>query len=176
MRRRNDSLLTSNDRAKLYVEMWKQTVDVQEHFNDIEMRIRTAAITILTFVLGGASLALPQGTQVSLWSHHPQLASLVLVMGALLWAAFYFVDQWWYHPLLLGAVKHGETLECELQTYLPKAGLTLEISKSSPFPLVLGFRSWKYKHEVHSKHKMTIFYGAIFTLLLVSAVGLQFAH
>jgi hypothetical protein len=58
--------LDPKERAELYLEMWKQTVQVQMHFNDIEMKVRTAAITVLTFVLGGASLALREGTRVEL--------------------------------------------------------------------------------------------------------------
>lgn len=32
--------LTAHERVGHYIEMWKQTVTVQQHFNDIEWRIR----------------------------------------------------------------------------------------------------------------------------------------
>ena len=37
---------------KLQVEAWKTTVQVQEHFNEIEMKIRALAITVLTAGIG----------------------------------------------------------------------------------------------------------------------------
>lgn len=103
--------MNDEEQARLYVEMWKQTIEVQKHFNDIELRIRGLALTVLTFTLGGASLALRDGTTVRLGALELQLSSLVLLIGAVIWLTFYFVDQIWYHRLLLGAVVHGETLE-----------------------------------------------------------------
>ncbi|MEM1398025.1 MAG: hypothetical protein AAGH38_11345, partial [Pseudomonadota bacterium] len=44
--------MTNEDKA-LLLSAWKQTVDVQMHFNDLELRIRNFA-----FVLTGAFLAL----------------------------------------------------------------------------------------------------------------------
>jgi hypothetical protein len=80
--------LDPKERAELYLEMWKQTVQVQMHFNDIEMKVRTAAITVLTFVLGGASLALREGTRVELIWVKPPLATVTLFLGLVLWGAF----------------------------------------------------------------------------------------
>jgi hypothetical protein len=34
------AVLTVEDRTKFLLEVWKKTVDVQQHFNDVEMRIR----------------------------------------------------------------------------------------------------------------------------------------
>ena len=35
------------------LEIWKKTIDVQQHFNDIELRIRNFALTAFTFIIGG---------------------------------------------------------------------------------------------------------------------------
>ena len=37
-----------------YIDIWKQTVAVQMHFNDIEWRIRGLALTVATFAIGAA--------------------------------------------------------------------------------------------------------------------------
>lgn len=37
---------------KILLEAWKQCVDVQMHFNDMEMRIRSFAVTVMTAVSG----------------------------------------------------------------------------------------------------------------------------
>lgn len=155
--------LNRKERTELYLEMWKQTVQVQMHFNEIEMKVRTAAITVLTFVLGGASLALREGTRVELIWIRPPLATVTLFLGLVLWGAFYFVDQWWYHRLLIGSVIHGETLEEELQLSLPMAGLTKQISESSPKEYRI---LWGKKREMHSPTKMKVFYGIVAVLML----------
>lgn len=155
--------LDPKEQAELYLEMWKQTVQVQMHFNDIEMKVRTVAITVLTFVLGGASLALREGTRVELTWVKPPLASLMLFLGLILWGAFYFVDQWWYHRLLIGSVVHGKALEAELRNTLPKAGLTKQISESSPKEYRI---LWGRKREMHSPDKMKVFYGIVAFLMI----------
>jgi hypothetical protein len=166
--------LPGADQAALYLELWKQTVDVQKHFNDIELRIRGLALTVLTFILGGASLAIRDGTTVTLASYQIDLGSIILVLGFFLWLSFYFVDQIWYHRLLIGAVIHGSALESELRRWLPAAGLTDQISKSSPYEMKLGVWKISRRVELHSSDKIKVFYFFIATLLLVLAVGVQF--
>ena len=158
-----------------YIEMWKQTITVQQHFNDIEMKIRSLALTVLTFVLGGASVAIRNGTTVRVRWFDLQLGTLILAFGLFMWIAFYMVDQIWYHRLLMGAVKHGEALEDELRKILPAAGLTHTISAASPYPLKISI--WKghvlWKHDLHSKEKMSLFYWFIAVLLIIFAAITQ---
>ena len=42
------------------VDAWKTTVSVQQHFNDLELRVRNFAITFMTAVLGLVGLALKE--------------------------------------------------------------------------------------------------------------------
>ena len=42
------------------VEIWKKTIDVHQHFNNIEMRIRNIAITVLAALLGVVGFALKE--------------------------------------------------------------------------------------------------------------------
>jgi hypothetical protein len=164
----------TEDERDCYIEMWKQTIEVQKHFNDIELRIRGLALTVLTFVLGGASLAVRNGTTVSLNGFRLQQGTLILALGILLWLTFYFVDQIWYHRLLIGAVVHGEKLEDELRKVLPVTGLTHQISKSSPYLLKISIAKrtlWKY--ELHSKQKLSFFYWFIAGLLALLAIIIQ---
>ncbi len=39
---------TVNEQQKDIIEIWKAVVEVQKHFNDIEMRIRAMLVTILS--------------------------------------------------------------------------------------------------------------------------------
>lgn len=37
------------------IEAWKKTIDVQQHFNTIEMQIRNIAVTVLTATIGASA-------------------------------------------------------------------------------------------------------------------------
>ncbi|MFJ1583526.1 hypothetical protein ACIOC1_09430 [Streptomyces sp. NPDC088197] len=156
-----------------YLEMWKQTIAVQQHFNDIEWRIRGFALTALTFTLGAAAVSARDGSAIKLAGQEIQLSSTISLLGLILWGAFYFVDQIWYHRLLIGAVQHGTALEKELQARLPKAGLTMEISASSPYPASIRLGSYRRSWSLHSARKLTIFYLIGASVLLVFAIALQ---
>lgn len=156
--------MNEDEQVRLYVEMWKKTIEVQQHFNDIELRVRQLALTVLTFVLGGASLALRDGTRVQLFGGSLPLGSLILLSGVVLWIAFGFVDGIWYHRLLIGAVKHGQELETEIGKALPLAGLTKQISASSPSTIAIG----KLRKQIHSGKKLLLFYSVISAVLVAS--------
>jgi hypothetical protein len=164
--------MTDHEKVGHYVEMWKQTVQVQQHFNDIEWRIRGLALTVLTFALGAAAVAARDGANFGRVS----LGTMVLMTSLLLWYSFYFVDKYWYHPLLKASVDHGETLETAINQFLPTEGLTKAISKGSgyiPRPLFGMIRI--HKGEMHSVDKLNRFYGLGAVALVVLAAALQVA-
>jgi hypothetical protein len=159
------------DKLKAYIELWKQTVDVQKHFNDIEMRVRGLALTVLTFALGAAAVAIKDGTKADVLGGHIPLATIILFISAVLWGIFYFVDQIWYHRLLIGSVVHGQALEAEIAKLIPlpgglKPGLTAQISESSPYqlPRVLGAK------QIHSSTKIGVFYAGVAAILIVFGI------
>ncbi|MEH0420218.1 hypothetical protein [Streptomyces sp. B21-083] len=156
-----------------YLEMWKQAIAVQQHFNDISWRIRGLALTALTAALGAAAVAAREKSTIEPFGWHIQLSTTLLLLGLVLWFSFYFVDQIWYHRLLVGAVKHGEVLEAALREKLPDAGLTQSISLNSPYTINLRAGSWRHPVKIHSSVKMLIFYLVGGITLLVLAVGLQ---
>jgi hypothetical protein len=76
------------DERQLLLEVWKQTIDTQMRFNDIAMKIRAFAWTLVAAVI--TAEALSSGTQ----GYFAILALLVV------WIAFYLMDRWWV-PLLV---------------------------------------------------------------------------
>jgi hypothetical protein len=167
------------DAAKLYVDLWKQAVDVQQHFNDIEIRIRSLALTVLTFAVGAAAVAIKDNTLVEVIHTDFHLSAIILFLGALLWLVFYFVDQVWYHRLLVGSVNYATVLEQEIAKLLhrdPKEGLTQAISASSPYPFKIGFRGHNLvAWQIHSAAKLKIFYWIIAALLIGFGTAAQVA-
>jgi hypothetical protein len=165
-------------------DAWKTTVDVQQHFNLIEMQIRNFAITTLTAVLGASALLhnehqkaiseaitnskpAPSNMMFILFGTMPiSLPDIVLAGGILVWLAFYFMDRWWYHPLLIGAVRHAETIEKTLKDGGAFGAefiqLSTEISKASPLRL--------FGVEIHSTRKIDLFYGIVTILLICGLI------
>lgn len=164
--------LTDKDRASLYVDMWKQTVTVQQHFNDIEWRIRGLALTAATFSVGAAGLAVNNG--------HPFPGAVILAVGLVLWYAFYFVDRYWYHPLLVASVLQGHAVEDKIeQVGLPGAALTRAISAGSPIDRPRVIRLFTRKNnrdtQLRSEGKLVWFYRIGALALAGAAIGFLMA-
>lgn len=50
--------MKESDAAKL--EVWKATIDVQKHFNELGLRVRSIAVTVLGALLAAAGYALKE--------------------------------------------------------------------------------------------------------------------
>jgi hypothetical protein len=142
-------------------------VDVQQHFNDLELRIRNFALVVTGAFIGLDGYALKDGGFGSILGVHFSISGLVVGCALLPLLAFYLMDRLWYHRLLMGSVKAADPVETSLRALGLVVDLGGEISRSSPFT-VFG---WK----VHSKYKMDWFYGIIAAGILVLALILAFA-
>jgi hypothetical protein len=112
---------------------------------------------------------------------------LVGIVGACL---FYFMDRYWYHRLLMGAVKQGAFIEEKYAEELPELGLTAKIGETSPVDVAewtsrpgrLGKKiadalvtEAKYRRDamLHSDAKIELFYksiGYLFLLLFIVTI------
>lgn len=106
------------------LETWKVTVGVQQHFNELQMRIRSIAITVLGAFLAAAGFSLKEHLHVTLAGWEFPLTTFILAAATLCWAAFYFMDRHGYHRLLRGAVAHGIFIEDSVAENWPELGLT----------------------------------------------------
>lgn len=144
------------DSIKLEIEVWKKSVDVQQHFNDIEMRIRNSAVTLLGGILAATGLALN--------ANRPLTAVWLLSAGLVTWLAFFFMDRYWYHQLLRGAVKNAYDIEVRLRSKVPGANLASTIGEYSKVK-ILG-------RDTNSTYRLDLFYEIVAVLLAISIVGL----
>jgi phosphoglycolate phosphatase-like HAD superfamily hydrolase len=150
----------SHAHVSFVVDIWKETVDVQQHFNDLELRIRNYALTVMAGVLGLGAYAVKESLQIVVRTHKLSGGALLLFVSTFLWLAFYFMDRFWYHKLLYGAVDHGRSIENRWKEVLPELSLTDSIGRYSP--LRLG------RFEMHTPRKIDLFYlvGVLFLLVL----------
>jgi hypothetical protein len=144
------------------IEIWKKIVDVQQHFNDLELRIRNFALIVTGAFLGLGGYAIKDGGMFSAWGWQVSVAGVVVFVAVFPLLAFYFMDRFWYHRLLEGAVAAGAEAEKALKGLGYSVELGSNISSNSPIPL----GRWKMR----SKHKMDAFYA----LLLLPLLALSF--
>lgn len=121
------------DDKEIGLEVWKATIEVQKHFNEIGIKIRSIAVTVLAAFLAVAGYAFKEGNE--------PLAGVILYASLACWIAFYLMDRVWYHRLLQEAVSHGERVEAELKPSIPNIDLTTRIRAASPvWGLSAGWR------------------------------------
>jgi hypothetical protein len=154
------------------IEIWKKIVDVQQHFNDLELRIRNFALIVTGAFLGLGGYAIRDGGTIVAFGWEVSVAGLVVLSAIFPLLAFYFMDRLWYHRLLDGAVQAGIEAEAALKDLGYKVGLGSSISAKSPFTL------WISGRRIHSRTKMDIFYWMlVMTLFVVGAcLGLGVRH
>jgi hypothetical protein len=79
------------------IEIWKKIVDVQQHFNDLELRIRNFALIVTGAFLGLGGYAIKDGGAINAFGHEVSIAGLVVFSAIFPMFAFYFMDRLWYH-------------------------------------------------------------------------------
>lgn len=152
--------------AALHVELWKQAVTVQQHFNDIGWRIRAIALTALTFTFGATGLTYANTSPVHVGAWSFSAAAVVPVFGAILWWAFWFMDAKWFHRLLIGSVVDGSRLEDLLKAHGVEVGLGAAITTES----AVKFKP--YKKPVRSTERLNLFYRVIGIVLALMSVAI----
>jgi hypothetical protein len=150
------------------IEIWKKIVDVQQHFNDLELRIRNFALVVTGAFLGLGGYAIKDAGIINAFGFEVSVAGLVVFSAIFPLFAFYFMDRLWYHRLLDGAVMAGIEAESALKDLGYKVDLGSKISEHSPFTL------WLTEKKIHSKTKMDLFYLMLVAALLIVAACLGF--
>ena len=111
---------------ELQLKVWEKTVDVQMHFNDLCLKVRSLAVSILGVLLGASAISYRFGGIVTLYDLEFHIAAVFIALSMMIWAAFYSMDRYWYHELLKGAVRHGR----EVEEALSKSSLIISLSES----------------------------------------------
>ena len=86
------------------IEIWKKTVEVQQHFNEIEMKIRNLAMTFIVALVGAVGFSIKEKLAIGAGDDSISLAVVLLFAGAVIWMFFWFMDRHWYqrlHPMMM---------------------------------------------------------------------------
>ena len=151
---------SSDDWTKNQIEIWKKTVDVQQHFNDIEMKIRNLAMTFIVALVGAVGFSIKEKITLGSGGDATSFPAVLLFAGVLIWMFFWFMDRHWYHRLLYGSVRQGMLIEKKLKKSGYEASLTDSIGQESPI-YIAG-------RKMRSPNKIDFFYFSLGALLLSS--------
>ena len=150
------------------IKIWKTIIEVQKHFNDIAIRLRSIAITLFTFFIAAMGFSVKEGVYIIICNLSIPLGTFIGLLGIIPIWGFYFMDRHWYHRFLKAAVKKGEEIEKNNITYFPEINLADAIKKESPYKF-LG------RYELHSDGKLILFYALLAIFLSIASIGLYFA-
>jgi hypothetical protein len=164
--------------SKEIVDLWKTAIDVEQHFNTVEMNVRNIFATIMVALIAGVGYSIKEKIAISLGISFAPVLSVAAIFITML---FYFVDRYWYHRLLVGSVMEAMRLEAEISKLSDvEIRLSRQISEESPVTLpkfVEAFASifitekgFREDRKLHSDGKIEIFYKSIMLLFAVLAV------
>lgn len=176
-----DKPVLSDEKKQQVIDIWKTVVGVQQHFNDIEMRVRAMFVTILLALFAAIGFLIDKKLTIPIWRLRVEFAAVLPLAGALGTYLFYFIDRYWYHRLLVGAVKHAMGIEKKYKDDLPELSLSDAIGKESPYKpagrlvrlaawLVVKEDRYRKTGNLHSDGKIELFYKPIALGLLVATV------
>ena len=168
-----------NSNRNAAISIWTKTVQTQEHFNEIGMKVRTMYATVLAGIISLYGIFVENSSDIKI--SKITIDAIVPICIAVIVAStlFYFVDRYWYHRLLMGAVKQGSFIEERWKDHLPEMGMGGKISAESPVDLsdkkfikavaklVVKDKKFHETDMLHSDGKIEIFYKPIRLLAIV---------
>jgi hypothetical protein len=174
----------SGESVKQIIEVWKTVVQVQQHFNDISMRIRSMFVTILLALFASIGFLYGKDLKLEIWKIDIQFAVLVPLFGIFGTYLFYFIDRYWYHRLLVGSVRHAINIETKYKNEMPELSLSKAIGAESPYE-PRGFARWvaclvvrderfRRTRRLHSDGKIELFYKTVMLVLFLTTLALAF--
>ncbi|OGO08870.1 MAG: hypothetical protein A2Y61_06165 [Chloroflexi bacterium RBG_13_60_13] len=112
------AFLTPSERANILLEEWKQVTGMQMHFNDMIIRMRTLAVSVVISVFGAAGFAIGQFEDrfVHIAGEDVHVAAIVIAFGLVLWLTIFIIDYGYYYKLLVGSVRRGWQIDDAFRT------------------------------------------------------------
>ena len=171
-----------DQQRKQIIEIWKTIVEVQMHFNDISMRIRSMFITILLALFASIGFLLNKELNLEILGYNVQFATLMPLFGIFATWLFYFIDRYWYHRLLVGSVKHAIEIEKKYKNDMPELSLSDAIGEESPYQprgavrwlanLLVRHDKYRETGKLHSDGKIELFYKSVILALALTTIML----
>ena len=133
------------------ITIWSQIVTVQQHFNDIGLKIRNLTLTAFTFIIAALGYVVKEDIVFYLGKIEIKAITIFSFLGAIIMSIFFFMDKYWYHKFLLGSVSQATKIENRWGKLIPELGLSNAISNKSRFQVL-----WRFTFD--SKRRFNFFY------------------
>jgi uncharacterized protein YegJ (DUF2314 family) len=174
-----------DERRKEIIEIWKIVVEVQQHFNDIGMRIRSMFVTILLALFASIGFLLDKKLGLNFGVVEVRFSTIIPIFGIIGTLLFYFIDRYWYHRLLVGSVKHAIEIEKKYKDIMPELSLSEAIGAESPYKpgrfvsmlakLIVRHQKFHQTGQLHSDGKLEFFYKSVILMLVLIMMVLALA-
>jgi len=152
-------------KEELILSAWIKIVETQMHFNDMVMKVRNLAITLVLAVFGAAAYSIQTPIFLNAHGREIHVAFFIICFGLAGWVALWIIDVSHFHKLLRGAVEYGMELEREYKgdpTLGKILGMTTRITEHS--------RKW-FGRDTSAAKKVAVFYLVVF----LSGIGFLYA-
>jgi len=154
--KREASRKSDHEEAQLILSAWTKIVDTQMHFNEMVMKVRSLAITLILAAFGAAAYSVQTPLFLNVYERPVHVAFFIIIFGLTGWLALWVMDLGHFHKLLRGAVAKGMALEEQYKNHALVGGLlgmTTAISSESRTLM---------KIKVSAGKKIGIFYAVVF--------------
>lgn len=138
------------------LKVWEKTIDMQMHFNKMCMRLRHAALSILSALLAATAIAIRLEGLIQTGSSQIPVASIFIYVAIIILLSFYLMDRFWYHLLLRGSVEYAKYLGEEAK----KSGLNFKLNVSEVIE-----KKNKGRLNLSGAKKINFFYGTLIIML-----------
>lgn len=152
------------------ISIWSDIVKVQQHFNDIALRIRNLSLTAFTFIIATLGYIIKENITFNINGIEINGITVFSFLGLLIIFCFFFMDKYWYHKFLLGAVMQASFIENKWHKIIPEIALSNSITKQSSLPLFYG------KIKINSKKRFNYFYGPLMLIFLLFFIASFFVE
>lgn len=113
-----DSELKKNDfedELNFLLEEFKICINVQMHFNDMLLKLRTLVITFIVSIFGTAAYLLSQNLFVNIFNLQIHSSVFIVLFGIILSIGVCMLDYCYYYKMLKGAVKRSYNIKKNLR-------------------------------------------------------------
>ncbi|MCJ8324767.1 MAG: hypothetical protein HRU29_05070 [Rhizobiales bacterium] len=164
---KSDLSLVDNQFA---LETWKKTVDVQKHFNDLQLRVRNYSIVLIGAMIAAIGFTFKLNMETVIFGFTMPTGIIFVIASLFAWAAFYIFD-FGYHSLLKGDVNHAAKIEQKYDGKIPGIGLGITISHASKNAKYFGLK-------LNSTIRLTLYYllGGLMLVLLLIGLSISSAE
>lgn len=102
----------SSEEVKIVLEEWKVVIQTQMHFNEMIMKMRTTAVSVVLTIFGAAAYSLQHpNLNLNIRSQNFHASVLIVFLGVAMLCSVFILDYCYYNKMLIGAVKRSYEID-----------------------------------------------------------------